>query len=726
MGGCLSAQTPRPSVQSLVELLRHRAATHPDQVAYTFLADGERHELHRTWAELDRRARAVAGWLETNASRGDRALMMFEEGLEYLDAFFGCMYADVLAVPVHPPDPARLPRTLPRLLTVARDAGVRVVLSTRELESALRPGLSELPAQQWLAVDGVDVAAADRWVDPGVKIDDIAYLQYTSGSTAVPKGVMVSHRNLLHQLADFDQGYDHDADTVIVTWLPATHDLGLVYGRLMSLFLGCRCVFLSPAAFMQRPSRWMAAMSHFRGTHSPSPNFGFEIAARKAENLGSLDLSCVKVLLNGAEPIRQESEERFTEVHRVAGLRPSAVTHAMGMSESTAKIVTEPIHRHPPRFVHIDGAAYERHEVVLVPRGSPNSRSVASNGTTQGDTRVVIVDPDNLEKLPADRVGEMWVGGTTVAQGYWNNPDATEATFRARTSDGDGPFLRTGDLAFVHDGEVYLSGRLKDLIIIRGQNHHPQDLEWTVASAHPALRPNCAAAFGVADGGGAGEQLVLVTEVYEDQVRDPEPVFRAIKAALWEHGIAANTIVLLPARGLPKTSSGKIQRTQARTLFQQGTIPTLFRWDAAAVGPAPTPAAGGSDLRAAILAATGRRRQQLLAEHVQSVASSLLGLAASEVEVDRPFGELGLDSVTAVEMVERVGKALGVELAGTVLFDHPTIDALSRWVVETKLGEGPAVEAVGARPDSGLDAAGISQMSDAEAEEALRRELEDL
>lgn len=714
-----------PPVATMVELLRWRAARQHGRVAYTFVEDGETKAVDRTYGGLDRRARAVAAWLAQGNARGDRALMMFEEGLEYLDALFGCMYADVLAVPVHPPDPRRLQRTLPRLLNIAKDAGVTAVLTTSDIAGAARAAfadVAELASARWLAVDALDEALADAWADPGIASDDLAYLQYTSGSTALPKGVMVSHRNLVHQLVDFDTGYGHTPDSVLVSWLPATHDLGLVYGRFMPLFVGFRCVFTSPAAFMQKPSRWMGLVSRFRGTHSPSPNFGFEVAARKVspEELALLDLSCVKVLLNGAEPIRQESEERFVEVYAAAKLPRAAVTHAMGMSEATAKIMTEPVDRSPPRFVHIDGAAYERNEVVVVPRGAPNSRTVASNGTTLYDTVVHAVDPQTHEKLGPDRVGEMWVKGTTVARGYWNNPEATEAVFRARTTDGDGPFLRTGDLIFRHDGEIYLSGRLKDVIIVRGQNHHPADLEWTVGNAHAALRPNCAAAFGVSDA--HGEHVVLVTEVYEDKVRDPEAVLGAVRAALAEHGLAARSIVLMPARALPKTSSGKIQRTLARKLFLDGDLPALHRWDAPeAAVQAPKVAEG---LLARLLAAQGRRRTALLVDHVRSVAAGLLGLDPADVDADRPVQELGLDSVTAVDMVERVGKDLGLELQGTLLFDHPTIEALCRHLLEDRLQAAATV--VGPARPRAPDPSGVAAMSDAEVEAALLRELEDL
>ncbi|MBA2319789.1 MAG: fatty acyl-AMP ligase, partial [Deltaproteobacteria bacterium] len=575
-----------PDVPTLVALIRWRAVHQPERIGYTFLADGERDERNLTYAELDRRARAVAVWLAANgAGRGERVLVLVEESLDYLVALFGCMYAGALAVPVHPPDPARLARTLPRLLTIAENAGVAAVLTSHDVFVASRAGLSEIPVlarAAWLAVDtDLEAQQPDSWVDPQLGPDDLAYLQYTSGSTATPKGVMVSHRNLLHQLTDFDTGYAHDPDAVLVSWLPATHDLGLVYARFMPLFIGMRCVFFSPVAFMGRPARWLEAVTRYRGTHTPSPNFGFELAARKvtAAEKRDLDLSSLRVVLNGAEPIRQESERLFQEAFSPCGLSDTAITHAMGMSEATAKILTEPIDRSPARFLTIDGPAYERNEVVVVPEGTPRSRQVASNGTTLLDTRVVIVDPERKVKQADGRVGEMWVAGTTVAQGYWNNPEATEAMFRAHTLDGDGPFLRTGDLAFVHDGEVYLTGRLKDVLIIRGQNHHPQDLEWTLATAHKAIRPNCAAVFAVVDDG--RDQLVVVTEVATVPLAEPAPVLAAIRQAISEeHGLVPTSIVLIAPRALPKTSSGKIQRGRARELFVAGELDIVARWDA--------------------------------------------------------------------------------------------------------------------------------------------------
>lgn len=714
-----------PPGSTLVDWLRWRAEHQPDRIAYTHLRDGDADAVDWTYAALDTRARAVAAWLQRVPCRGERALVMFEEGLDYLAALFGCMYAGVLAVPVHPPDPARLDRTLPRLRTIAENAGVRFALTSGAIARASRGALDDQPtlaAADWLAVDDdLDLAWAGAWAPPSLGPDDLAYLQYTSGSTATPKGVMINHRNLTYQLADFDTGYRHDPDAVLVTWLPATHDLGLVYGRFMPLFIGMRCVFFSPLAFMARPARWLEAITRYGGTHSPAPNFGYELAAKRVTpaERATLDLSRMRVFLNGAEPIRQESEQAFLDAFATCGLPPAALTHAMGMSEATAKILTEPIERSPPRFVTVDGAAYEDNRVVTVPRGTPGSRTVASNGVTRPDTRVVIVDPATGVIQPDDRVGEMWVSGTTVAQGYWNQPEATEATFRARTADGQGPFLRTGDLAFRHDGEVYLASRLKDVIIIRGQNHHPQDLEWTLSDAHASIRPNCAAVFAVADDG--RDRLVAVTEVYRHKLDEADEVLAAIRHALsTEHGLVPATIVLIPPRALPKTSSGKIQRSRTKEAFLTGALDVVARWDQAAPAPEAPPAPAPDDLRATLARLDGRRREAALATWIQATAGALTGLPPDAIDTDRPVREAGLDSVTAVELVERVAAALGRPIPSTALFDHPTIDALAAWLCQP--APTAAVRPAVATPPSPSRAA-VAAMSEEEATAALLAEL---
>lgn len=664
-------QRPPETIRSFVHLLHWRATTWPDAPALTFLPEGEGDGVTWTYRDLWAHGGGVALALrDRGAAPGERVAVVVDEGLAFHAALFGCMMAGVLAVPLHPPDPQRPDRTTRRITQVCAQAQVGYLITS--------PGHSATLDRAWpgplppvIDVTTVTPAVVD---EPTQGRHDLAYLQYTSGSTSLPKGVAVSHHNLLHQLGNFDTGYDHDAQSVIVSWLPGTHDLGLVYGRMMPLFVGFRGVFFAPADFVRKPGRWLSAITKFRGTHSPTPNFGLELAVARTtpEQRAAFDLSSLKVVLNGAEPIRRASERRFVEAFTPHGLPKAALTHAYGMSESTAKITSEPINRTTPRFLDVRRDAYEAGRVELAGPHEPGPTiEVAGNGRTVGDTTAVIVDPETHIDLGADRVGEVWVSGDTVATGYFADPTSTEATFGAHTAEGRGPFLRTGDLGFLHEGELFLSGRLKDLVILRGENHHPQDLEWAVAHAHPAIRAGGIAAFAVPTDGEDSEQLVIAIEV--NPTAESAAVFAAIRQALAAQGVAATTLVLVPPRAVPKTSSGKLQRSRARAQFIAGELPEVARAERTEAPSSPEPA----DLAATVRKAPPRRRRRLVARHLADIVGALVGLAAADVPHDMPLRDLGLDSVTAVDLVERVGRQLGGELAGTVLFDHPTIDALT-------------------------------------------------
>ncbi|MBT3220133.1 MAG: AMP-binding protein [Proteobacteria bacterium] len=676
-------------IHNMVDLLHFRAQQHQEEPLYIFLGDGECETQHMSFADLHQYATNVATWLVDRAEPGSRALLSYPPGLDFVGALFGCLYAGVLAVPAHPPEPRRLARTLPRLRTIANDAQISCVLTHSSIA-----GFGEslaLNNAPWLATDTVPRAVGSP-VFPAIKADSLAYLQYTSGSTAAPKGVMVSHRNLLHQLADFDIGYDHDDNSVMVTWLPAFHDLGLVYGYLMPLFMGFKGVSFSPFHFVQRPIRWVEAIDRYRGTHSPAPNFAFDMVAQNVPAKANYDLSCWQVALNGAEPIFAESERRFVEALSPHGLHPNTISHAFGMSETTAKVTSEP-------------------------RGTPcifttvNDRQVAGCGVATGDTQVAIVDPESRSPMPDEEEGEVWVSGTTVAQGYWNNTKATRSTFEAQLSTGpQTQFLRTGDLGFIKDKNLFISGRLKDLIIIRGQNHYPQDLEWAIQSQHPAIRPASAAAFSI---NSPDEQLVIATEVYPDRIDSHEAVFAAIRRTLADHGLQASAISLLAPRAIAKTSSGKIQRQKTRQAFQQGTLETIALWQAAGLT-----STGNDGLRQRLERAPNRRRVPLVQQHLQKQAALLLGVDPSDIDTDSPMHDLGLDSVRAVQLVEDLATQLSLSFSSSVAFDHPTIDALATFVVE-QLHPREA-------PEEEVGNADINSMSDDEVEAMLLRELEKL
>jgi acyl-CoA synthetase (AMP-forming)/AMP-acid ligase II/acyl carrier protein len=720
----MSPHHPPATVQTMVDLLQYRAKETGKNAGFRFLEQGEAVTQEWSYAELERRARAVAAELQELLERGDRVLLMFPDGLDYFAALFGCMFAETLAVPAHPPDPARLARTVPRLQAIAEDAGIAAVL-THSAMSGIRDQLPKsIREAKWIHTDTIDPKQATRWSAPALRPDTIAYLQYTSGSTAAPKGVMVSHGNLLHQLADFDQGYDHQADSVTVTWLPPFHDLGLVYGFFLPLFIGSHSVSMPPLAFMQRPFRWLKAISDFRGTHAPAPNFAYDLCALKISETEreELDLHSWRVALNGAEPIRKQTEERFLDTFAPCGLRADTISHAFGMSEATAKVSSEHIGM-ANVFLPLDPEAYEQNEAKVLPPADPRARWVAGCGIMTGDTVIAIADPDTLQRLPDSFVGEIWITGATVAQGYFNNPEATETTFRAQLAgEGDRPYLRTGDLGFLRDGHLFITGRLKDMIIIRGQNHYPQDIEWTIGTRHPSLRPNCAAAFSVEVQG--AERLVLVTEVYPDRVDSPESVFGALRQGIVEHGLQAYSLLLIPPRQLPKTSSGKIARRKSKHLFETDRFQVIAQWTAEVTATSNNPST--SALRERLNNAPLRKHASILTAHIRQMTAALLGLDATDLDPDEPLRELGLDSISAVELTEQVGRDAGVSLSTSTIFDYPTMRALADYLVEARQPPETDPELKeGARPTNTADA-DLDGLSEEEIEAMLLEELKSL
>jgi acyl-CoA synthetase (AMP-forming)/AMP-acid ligase II/acyl carrier protein len=707
-------------VQTMVDLLRRNAVVRPKEPAYTFLRDGDRDAVTWSWATLDHKARAVAVALLRVARPGERVLVLYPQGLDYLAALFGCMYAGVLAVPLQPPGKHRAKLALPKLEAIASDGGVAAAATLVGMLGEMEALVAQSPVLAgvaWVATDVLDEGTAADWQPPALKREDLAYLQYTSGSTSTPKGVMVSHANLLYQLSDFHDGYGHDHRSVMVSWLPTFHDLGLVYGVFMPLYVGFHGVLLDPLHFLQRPMRWLEAIHRHRGTHAPAPNFAFDLCASKstAGERAQLDLSCWRVALNGAEPIRYESEARFVEAFAAAGVTWDTLSHAYGMSEATACISKEWLGTSRV-FLDVDGAALEQHRVE--PRGG--GRRVAGCGRTSNQTVVRAVDPETRAVCGPDQVGELWVGGPTRAEGYWQRPEATEETFFARTSDtNEGPFLRTGDLGFVRDGQVFVTGRLKDMIIVRGENHYPQDIEWSVQECHPAIRPSCVAAFTqVRDG---VEAVSIVAEVYVERLGDAaaqEAVFGAVRDAVGEHGLGVHHVVLIQPRTIFKTSSGKIMRRRTREAMEDGSLDVVARWDRPA---AEAPVVVTEDVRGQLEAAPEAARASVLAQHILVRAAALLGLPAEALDAETPLKELGFDSVQAVELADQLGQDLGREVSVTSLFEHPSADALAAWLLRVAVAA-PAPVARSAAPELALD----DDVSDDELAELLRRELEDL
>jgi acyl-CoA synthetase (AMP-forming)/AMP-acid ligase II len=563
---------------TLVDALGKRARHQPDKKAYTFLKDGEIETDTLNYQELERLARAIAAQLQSFNASGQRALLLYQPGLEFIAAFFGCLYAGVIAVPVYPP---RANQLMSRLLAIATDAEATFALTTTSVLANTQHWLlqnPELGQLHWLATDGINVDMAQSWYEPIVSSDTLAFLQYTSGSTGTPKGVMVSHGNLLSNCADLDLGWNHTPDSIIVTWLPTFHDMGLIYGVIEPLYKGCSCYMMPPVSFLHKPVRWLQAISIYKGTHSGAPNFAYDLCVRKitSEQKATLDLRSWQMALNGAEPVRADVLQRFAETFKPCGFDLTAFCAGYGLAEATLKVAAARS-QDSPVFLQVDADALAQNRVMEARLDSQNVQTLVGCGRSEIDTEIAIVHPESFTKCQAAEVGEIWISGSTVAVGYWRKPQQTQETFQATLKDTDSrTFLRTGDLGFIKDGELFVTGRLKDAIIIEGRNHYPQDIELTVENSHPALRKSCGAAFAVEVKG--KEQLVVVQEVERSYLRrlDVNEVVGNIRQAVSvEHDIRVYTVVLVKTGTIPKTSSGKIQRQACRQKFVNHTLDVL-------------------------------------------------------------------------------------------------------------------------------------------------------
>ena len=655
-----------PHFETLVDVLQWRASHQANRVALTFLLDGETDEARLTYAELDRRARAIGALLQNEGATGGRALLLFPPGLDYIAAFFGCLYGGVVAVPAYPP---KRNRSIDRLQGIVDNAEAAFVLSTNQLVASLRRSAPEsggLGLLSWLATDHVGEGVEDAWQKPVIDSRSLAFLQYTSGSTGTPKGVMVSHGNLVENSTQLRDKFGLGSESHGVIWLPPYHDMGLVGGIIQPIFAGFPATLMAPADFLQQPRRWLQAIARVGATVAGGPNFAFDLCARKIgpEERSSLDLSTWQIAFCGSEPVRPDVMERFITAFEPCGLCRSAFYPVYGLAEATLLVSGGKLNV-PPVIRSFHRVALASNRAVIVPFGEPDSQALVGCGDASIGQEIAIVHPDTFTGCAPDEIGEIWIKGPNVAQGYWQKPIETKRDFQAYRSDtGAGTYLRTGDLGIALDGELFITGRIKDLIIIRGSNHYPQDIEATVEKSHPALRPSCSAAFSVIDG--TEERLVVVCEVdREHRHPDIPAIARAIRQAVSEeHGILVHEIVLIKHASIPKTSSGKIQRHACRDGYFAGDLGVVGR-----VGPelvresamrSSKTWAGDRLDRDHLLSLREGERPVALITYLQHVVAPLAEIPVADVSVTRPLMSLGLDSLAAVELTNRVETDLGV------------------------------------------------------------------
>jgi acyl-CoA synthetase (AMP-forming)/AMP-acid ligase II/acyl carrier protein len=660
-------QLPRTSVvprsgepATFVEVVRERAQQAPDAETFTFLETGEMAGSRQVLcnAALERRARAIGARLQSLGLAGERALLVYAPGLHYVEGFLGCLFGGVIAVPVYPPDPRRLARTLPRLQAVVRDARAAAVLTTSDLaavgdaSTSIAPDLASL---RWVHSDLVDPGEADAWRAPSIGPDSLAFLQYTSGSTAEPRGVMLTHQNLLHNSRLIRARFAVREGSRAVIWLPPYHDMGLIGGILQPLVSGVRVVLMSPLAMLERPMRWLEAMAETRAAISGGPNFGYELCVRKStpEERARLDLRSWRVAFNGADVVRPETIERFARAFEVAGFQRRAFLPCYGLAEATLLVTAG--------------------EVGAGPRtaSAPDGRLVAGCGRVVGDQQVLILDPGRDQPLPAGEIGEICVRGPSVAAGYWNCPEDTARTF-ARS--GGSLLLRTGDLGFlsVH-GELYVRGRRKDLLILRGRNHYPQDIEFTVERSHPALRKGGGAAFSVEVDG--QERLVVVHEIDPRRPAEPEAVAEAIRRDIGQdHDIPVHTIALVRPSSVPKTSSGKVRRRASKAAFLAGELEVVASRSFAAEDAEPAAPVSVARLRAL----EPQERRRALTAWIRQEVATQLGVTAAELDETTPVRMLGLDSIAAMEVAHALETHAGIRLPITNLLGDLAIVDVAR------------------------------------------------
>lgn len=673
---------------SIIELLESRAELHPEKVAFTFLPDGEDTGITVTYGQLSLRAKATAVRFAVSAKPGDRALMLFPSGLEFIYAFFGCLYSGVIAVPAYPP---RRNQNLGRLKSIIDDCDPTFVLTTSKVLTVAEPLFAEtegLADLAFVTVDLDEAADASAWSDPGSNGETLAFLQYTSGSTGNPKGVMVSHGNLIYNEAMITEAYASTFEDVSVSWLPMFHDMGLIGTTLQPLFVGASSVFMSPASFLQKPFRWLKAISDYRGTAICAPNFAYELCASQIteEQKAELDLSCLKIALSGAEAVRPETLEAFIEAFEPCGFKRGAFNPTFGLAEATL-MVSSAKAENRPLFTLVDAGALAGNKVVLVDADSDvKTMRLVSNGTSPLDAELAIVNPESLEVLPEGEVGEIWSKGDHIAKGYWRNEEATQETFKAYTADGRGPFMRTGDLGCLIDDELYITGRQKDVIIIRGRNHYPQDIEFTVQQSHVALKADVGAAFTVDVDG--EERLVVVQEV-ERKYRMrlvTEVVSAAIRQAVAEnHELQVHTIVYLKPGAILKTSSGKIQRSANKKAFLEESLSPI------AIDSLQKEQGEESkkEIEEALdlskeqwLALPEDQREPRLMLYLKAAIASEIGEKIDNISDNISLMGLGIDSLQITQLFTRLRDRFEINLDLASLFDAQDFKALASNIAE--------------------------------------------
>lgn len=690
-----------PPRTSLIDAMQYWTEIQPDDTAYIF-TDGEAEETRLTFAQFNQRVRSLARRLVEEKLSGERILLLYPPGLEYVTAYFACLAAGAVAVPAYPP---RRNRNMLRIAAIAEDAQAKAALITSDIADRNDDMLDEAPLLKqlkWIATDEIPSDSHGGWQVGKIDPKKLAMLQYTSGSTGTPKGVMLTHANLMANVQIITYGFEPTRQGSGLSWLPTYHDMGLVGGVLNSMFYGRPSVLMSPMTFLQKPIRWLRGISKYRTSISGGPNFAYDLCTSKItdEQLQGVDLSCWELAFNGAEPVRSDTLHKFAERFGPYGFNLRSFYPCYGMAETTL-IVTGGYKDRLPMLRSFDGKQIDQRRVVPVTPNHPSARELTGCGRVLPEERVVVVDADMLNECPPGRIGEIWVQGGSVSQGYWNKPEATHANFHAYIAGtNEGPFLRTGDLGFFHDGELFVTGRLKDLIIVRGVNRYPQDIEQTVERASPRINAGEVAAFAVDLHG--RERLVIVAEVERTRRSDWSDVIAAIRRDVTaEHELPPDAVILVRFGSIPKTSSGKIQRHACREDFLNENLQIIEKWlgwekQDADSGIVPDLAPAGASEREVVSAESSAADAasqpnpavvQMVIEHVKAIAKERAKVITLDSNI---VTDLGLDSLERLQIANSLEETYGGRFPEHVLAEIETVRQVAD-AIEAHIGTTPVV-----------------------------------
>jgi FkbH-like protein len=685
---------------TLLDLARARARSDAQRPAYIFLEGNGSEGATLTYSQLDRRARAIAAYMHSLGAPGQRVLLQHPPGLDYIVGFLGCLYAGNVAVPAHPPGQKR---NLHRLQSIVADAGPTIVLGDATAESRLArqfASIPELKSACYLRTEEIGDEHAEHWREPALTGDSLAFLQYTSGSTSEPRGVMVTHANLLYNQRLIQNAFETSESSVIVSWLPLFHDMGLIGAIMQPLYAGAKCVLMPPSSFLQRPVQWLDAISRYKATTSGGPNFAYELCLRRIsdDEMEGLDLRSWTAAFSGAEMVRAETIERFARKFAACGFRKEAFYPCYGLAEATLMVSGGKVGE-PPQVLNVTAKSLRGSQIELA-EANEAARPLVSCGRSLGDQEVVIVDPDSERPCPQGHIGEIWICGPSVAAGYWNRQKKTDEIFNARSFGLDGKkFLRSGDLGILWNGELYVVGRRKEMMILRGENYYPEDIEDTLRKCHPVLNGEINAVFSVEVGG--EERMIAVHEhAVGRETVDTEAIFAAMRAAIAEdHGVMLHAAILVRRGAIQRTTSGKIQRAQCRNLYLNDEWGCTAKkiWPDDEVS-APEPAVQVADLLKLPL----EQRLQAIESDLKRQARQILGLVNGALETEVPLVRMGFDSVRAADLAAYVERAWGARLNVVDLLEDWTLRIVVRFVAEHLAAPSHQIPRIDVSPDDHL------------------------